>query len=373
MNEDQVIEQINIEEEESAEELYEHFRIRVDGGQSSMRVDKYLAMHIEWASRSRVQAAIDVGSVRVNDKDTKASYKVRPGDVLTVVLPRPPESSYIEPQDIPLEVVYEDPHLMIINKPPKIVVHPGVGNLRGTLLNALAYYFQHKSPSPPREEEMKARPGLVHRIDKDTSGLLIIAKTTYAFAHLAKQFYHHSVHRRYNALVWGNVAQDEGTIVGNIARDTRNRMRMAIYNPESGIGKRAVTHYKVLERFYYTSLVECRLETGRTHQIRVHMRALGHTLFSDQRYGGNEILAGTIYSKYKAFCHNAFKTLPRQALHARELGFVHPVTGERLMFTSELPEDFAKAVEKWRSYHSNRKRLIALEDNNNSNILEELD
>jgi 23S rRNA pseudouridine1911/1915/1917 synthase len=358
-------------DENTADELYEHFRMTVDKGQSTMRIDKYLTMHVEWASRSRIQAAIDAGGVRVNGIETKASYKIRPLDVLTIVLPKPPEEANIEPEDIPLEIVYEDEYVLVLNKSPRMVVHPGVGNLRGTLLNALAYYFKYKSPTPPTEEEMVSRPGLVHRIDKNTSGLLLIAKTQYVFTHLAKQFYNHTVHRRYNALVWGNVQKDEGTIIGNIARDTRDRMRMAIYSPESGIGKSAVTHYKVLERFYYTTLVECRLETGRTHQIRVHMRSIGNTLFNDHRYGGNEILAGTVFSKYKQFVHNAFKTLPRQALHAKELGFEHPMTGEFMMFNSDCPEDFAKCVEKWRSYTSNRRRILAIEGHG-ENIIEEL-
>jgi 23S rRNA pseudouridine1911/1915/1917 synthase len=364
-------EDLGTEGSESPDELFEHFRVVVDPGQSAMRVDKYLTMHVEWASRSRIQAAIESGAVKVNGESTKASYKIRPLDTLTIVLPRPPEESFIEPQDIPLDVVYEDPYVMVINKPPRMVVHPGIGNLNGTLLNALAYYFMHKSPCPPKEEEMVARPGLVHRIDKDTSGLLLIAKTHFAFTHLAKQFYEHTVHRRYNALVWGNLEQEEGTVIGSIARDQRDRMRMAMYPPDSGIGKHAVTHYTVLERYYYTTLVECRLETGRTHQIRVHMKSLGHTLFNDHRYGGHDILAGTIFSKYKAFVYNVFKTLPRQALHAKELGFTHPMTGERLMFYSELPDDLMKGVEKWRSYYHNRRRLLALEGPG-ENIVEEL-
>lgn len=368
---DQLEEELTGDDGGGSEELYEHFRVEVDGGQSAMRIDKYLTMHVEWASRSRIQAAIDAGAVKVNNKDTKASYKIRPYDAITILLPKPPEESYIEPQDIPLEVVYEDLYVMVINKPPRMVVHPGVGNLNGTLLNALAYYFQHKSPCPPEEEEMIARPGLVHRIDKDTSGLLLIAKTQFAFSHLAKQFFEHSVHRRYNALVWGNVAEEEGTIVGNITRDPRDRMRMAVFPPDSGKGKHAVTHFKVLERFYYTTLIECRLETGRTHQIRVHMRSLGHTLFNDYRYGGHDILAGTIFSKYKTFVHNVFKTLPRQALHAKELGFTHPMSGERMMFDSPLPDDFVKGVEKWRSYFHNRRRLIAIEGTG-ENIIQEL-
>jgi 23S rRNA pseudouridine1911/1915/1917 synthase len=371
MTGEELIENVFIEEEPAAEELYEHFRIEVDKGQSSMRVDKYLTMHIEWATRSRVQAAIEAGAVKVNNKDTKASYKIRPHDLLTVVLPKPPEESSIEPQEIPLDIVYEDPYLMVINKPPRLVVHPGVGNLRGTLLNGLAYYFRFKSPCPPTEDEMLIRPGLVHRIDKDTSGLLLIAKTQFAYTHLAKQFFNHSVHRRYNALVWGNVEKDSGTVVGNIARDQRDRMKMAVYPPESGIGKHAVTHYKVLERFYYTTLIECKLETGRTHQIRVHMRSIGHILFNDHKYGGHDILSGTIFGKYKQFVNNTFKVLPRQSLHAKELGFTHPITGERLMFDSELPEDFKKGVEKWRSYYHNRKQILDIEGSG-ENILEEL-
>ena len=360
-----------LEDSEGSEDLYVHFKIDVDPGQSPMRVDKYLAMHVEWASRSRVQAAIESGSVKVNGRDTKASYKIRPSDSIAIVLPKPPESASILPENIPLEVFYEDPYVLVINKPPKMVVHPGVGNLNGTLLNALSYYFMNHSPCPPSEEEMISRPGLVHRIDKDTSGLLLIAKTQYAFTHIARQFFEHSVHRRYYALVWGNVENEEGTIVGNITRDPRDRMRMAVFPPESGKGKHAITHYKVLERFYYTTLIECRLETGRTHQIRVHMRSIGHTLFNDHRYGGHDILAGTIFSKYKAFVHNVFKVLPRQALHAKELGFVHPITGEQMKFVSDLPDDFVKAVEKWRSYYHNRRQLLATEGTG-ENIIEEL-
>ncbi|MFZ4543889.1 MAG: RluA family pseudouridine synthase [Saprospiraceae bacterium] len=362
---------LELVDNEDSEELYEHFKVEVDPGQSAMRVDKYLAMHVEWASRSRIQAAIESGSVKVNDKDTKASYKIRPRDIIAIVLPKPPEATTIEPENIPLDVFFEDPYVLVINKPPKMVVHPGVGNLNGTLLNALSYYFQNHSPCPPTEEEMINRPGLVHRIDKDTSGLLLIAKTQYAFTHIAKQFYEHTVHRRYNALVWGNVEENEGTIIGNIARDLRDRMRMAIFPTDSGRGKHSVTHYKVLERYYYTTLIECRLETGRTHQIRVHMKSLGHTLFNDKRYGGNEILAGTVFSKYKAFVYNVFKVLPRQALHAKELGFIHPITGDQMMFVSDLPEDFVKGVEKWRSYYHNRRQLLANEGGN-ENIIEEL-
>ncbi len=372
MNNEELLENTTIIEDEiSSEELFEHFRIKVDPGQSTMRVDKFLTTHVEWATRTRIQAAIDSGAVRVNDKPTKASYKIRPNDILTIVLPKPPEETYIEPQNIPLDIVFEDPYVLVLNKTPRMVVHPGVGNLNGTLLNALAYYFMHKSPCPPEEPEMIARPGLVHRIDKDTSGLLLIAKTSFAFTHLAKQFYDHSVHRRYNALVWGNVEQEEGTIIGNITRDPRDRMKMACFPPNSGTGKHAVTHYKVLERYYYTTLIECQLETGRTHQIRVHMRSIGHTLFNDHRYGGHDILAGTIFSKYKTFVYNTFKVLPRQSLHAKELGFTHPMTGERLTFSSELPDDLARGIEKWRSYYHNRRRVLAIEGSG-ENIIEEL-
>lgn len=343
------------------EELFEHFRFVCEKGQTPIRLDKFLTMLVMRATRTRIQNAIAAGSVLVNGKPNKASYAVRPLDVLQVVLPKPVEEHSLAAQDIPLDVVYEDKDVLVINKPPKMVVHPGVGNPDGTLVNALVYYFRHKSPTPPFEEEMITSPGLVHRIDKHTSGLLLIAKTTFAQQFLAQQFAAHTVHRRYVALVWGNFTEDEGTITKNVGRDPRDRMRMTTFaNPEEG--KWAVTHYKVLERFYYTTLVECRLETGRTHQIRVHMKSIGHTLFNDHKYGGNEILAGTVYSKYKAFVHNTFKALTRQSLHAKEIGFIHPTTKEEMRFDSYLPEDMKAGIQKWRSYYHNRKQLVGMHD-----------
>jgi 23S rRNA pseudouridine1911/1915/1917 synthase len=361
---------IDLLEGEGDEELFEHFKIVCDAGQSPIRLDKFLTMHIVHATRTKIQNAISLGSALVNGKPNKASYPIRPHDVLTIVLPKPPTDHTITPQDIPLDIVYEDKDVMVINKAASMVVHPGVGNPDGTLINALAYYLRYKSPTPPTEEEVMTSPGLVHRIDKDTSGLILIAKTTYAMQFLAQQFAAHTVHRRYVALVWKNFDEEEGTINKNVGRDPRERMRMTTFNdPEEG--KWAVTHYKVLERFYYTTLVECRLETGRTHQIRIHMKSIGHTLFNDYKYGGNEILAGTIYTKYKAFVQNAFKLLPRQALHAKEIGFRHPSTNEMMYFDSELPSDMIQCIEKWRHYFANRKELvemhseIAMEDEDN--------
>jgi 23S rRNA pseudouridine1911/1915/1917 synthase len=350
----------NIEIQEGEDELFEHFRFVCEPKQSPFRLDKFLTMLIERATRTKIQLAISTGSIQVNGKPSKASYMVRPHDILTVLLPKPPELNNITPQDIPLEVVYEDDEVLVLNKSPRMVVHPGVGNPDGTLVNALAYYLRHKSPSPPKEEEMITSPGLAHRIDKDTSGLLLIAKTSYAMQFLAQQFAAHTVHRRYVALVWGNFDEDNGTINKNVGRDPRERMRMTTFNNENE-GKWAITHYKVLERYFFTTLVECRLETGRTHQIRIHMKSIGHTLFNDRKYGGHEILAGTIYSKYKAFVHNAFKVLPRQALHAKEIGFLHPKTNEMMYFDSPLPEDMKLGIEKWRSYFANRKQLLDLD------------
>ena len=363
MEEEEIIIPIDDNQEitEGEEELFEHFKFVCDPGQSPIRLDKFITMCIERATRTKVQHAISTGSVQVNGKASKASYPVRPNDVLTIVLPKPPEQYSVSAQNIPIEVVYEDKEILVINKPPKMVVHPGVGNPDGTLINALAYYLQNVSPTPPAEEEILNSPGLVHRIDKDTSGLLLIAKTTYALQFLAKQFAAHTVHRRYVALVWGNFEEAEGTINKSVGRDPRDRMRMTTF-ADPAEGKWAVTHYKVLERFYYTTLVECRLETGRTHQIRIHMKSIGHTLFNDHKYGGHDILAGTVYSKYKAFIHNTFKVLPRQSLHAKELGFLHPTTNEMMKFDSPLPEDMRLGIEKWRSYFANRKQLVDMHD-----------
>ena len=331
-------------------ELHEHFRFVVDKGQSTMRVDKYLFEKLVNSSRNRIQQAADAGFIMANGKPIKSSYKIKPLDTITVMMDRPRYESEIKPEDIPLDVVYEDNDLMVINKPAGLVVHPGCGNYNGTLVNAIAWHLKDNPNYNPNDPQV----GLVHRIDKDTSGLLLIAKTPDAKTHLGLQFFNKTTKRRYQALVWGTVAENEGTIVGNIGRNPRDRMQMAVIaDPEQG--KHAVTHYKVLERIGYVTLVECILETGRTHQIRVHMKHIGHVLFNDERYGGHEVLKGTHFSKYKQFVNNCFDTCPRQALHAMTLGFVHPRTGEEMNFTSPLPEDMNNLIEKWRTYISNRE------------------
>lgn len=331
-------------------ELYEHFRVVVDKGQSPVRVDKYLFERLVNSSRNRIQKAADVGFVMANGQPVKSNYKVKPSDVLTVMMDRPRYNNDIVPENIPLDVVYEDDSLLVVNKPAGLVVHPGCGNYHGTLVNAIAWHLKDNKNYDPNDPQV----GLVHRIDKDTSGLLLIAKTPDAKTHLGLQFFNKTTKRKYKALVWGNVEEDEGRIEGNIARNPKDRMQMAVFS-DSEIGKHAVTHYRVLERLGYVTLVECVLETGRTHQIRVHMKHIGHILFNDARYGGNEILKGTHFSKYKQFVNNCFEICPRQALHAMTLGFVHPRTGEEMFFTSELPEDMTLLIDRWRSYISNRE------------------
>ena len=333
-------------------ELYEHFRVVVDKGQSQVRVDKYLFERLVNSSRNRIQKAADAGLIMANGKPVKSSYKVKPCDVLTVMMDRPRYDNDISPEDIPLDIVYEDNDLMVINKPAGLVVHPGCGNYHGTLVNAIAWHLKDNPRYDPNDPQV----GLVHRIDKDTSGLLVVAKTPDAKTHLGLQFYNKTTKRKYNALVWGIVENNEGTIEGNIGRNPKDRMQMAVLS-DPAQGKHAVTHYRVLERLGYVTLVECVLETGRTHQIRVHMKHIGHTLFNDERYGGNEILKGTHFSKYKQFVNNCFETCPRQALHAMTLGFVHPRTGEEMFFTSPLPEDMTNLIDKWRNYISNREEL----------------
>lgn len=333
-------------------ELYEHFRVVVDKGQSQVRVDKYLFERLVNSSRNRIQKAADAGLIMANGKPVKSSYKVKPCDVLTVMMDRPRYDNDIIPEDIPLDIVYEDNDLMIINKPAGLVVHPGCGNYHGTLVNAIAWHLKDNPRYDPNDPQV----GLVHRIDKDTSGLLVVAKTPDAKTHLGLQFYNKTTKRKYNALVWGIVENNEGTIEGNIGRNPKDRMQMAVLS-DPAQGKHAVTHYRILERLGYVTLVECVLETGRTHQIRVHMKHIGHTLFNDERYGGNEILKGTHFSKYKQFVNNCFETCPRQALHAMTLGFVHPRTGEEMFFTSPLPEDMTNLIDKWRNYISNREEL----------------
>lgn len=328
-------EDIDLEQQE--QELYEHHRFTVDRGQALIRLDLYLQMRLTGVSRTRVQAAAKAGCVRVNDKETKSSYKVKPLDVITVLLPEPPHEFELLPEKVDFPVVYEDEDVLVLNKPAGLVVHPGVGNWTGTLVNGLLYYFGDK-----------AKPCLVHRIDKDTSGLLLVAKNEEAQVVLAKQFFEHTIERKYNALVWGDFDEDEGTIVGNLARSPRERRMMAVCDEEHG--KHAVTHWRVLERFGYVTLVECVLETGRTHQIRAHMRHIGHPLFSDELYGGDAILKGTTFSRYRQFVENCFSVCPRQALHARVLGFEHPRTHKHLHFESPLPDDMQQLIERWRSY-----------------------
>ena len=333
-------------------ELYEHFRVVVDKGQSQVRVDKYLFERLVNSSRNRIQKAADAGLIMANGKPVKSSYKVKPCDVLTVMMDRPRYDNDIIPEDIPLDIVYEDNDLMVVNKPAGLVVHPGCGNYHGTLVNVIAWHLKDNPKYDPNDPQV----GLVHRIDKDTSGLLVVAKTPDAKTHLGLQFYNKTTKRKYNALVWGVVENNEGTIERNIGRNPKDRMQMAVLS-DPAQGKHAVTHYRVLERLGYVTLVECVLETGRTHQIRVHMKHIGHTLFNDERYGGNEILKGTHFSKYKQFVNNCFETCPRQALHAMTLGFVHPRTGEEMFFTSPLPEDMTNLIDKWRNYISNREEL----------------
>lgn len=337
------------EAEDEGPSLYEHYRVEADKNQKFLRVDKFLIVHLSGISRNRIQKAADAGFIMANDKPVKRSYKVKPGDVIKVMLDRPFYETEITPEDIPLEIVYEDDDLLVVNKQAGLVVHPGFGNWHGTLLNAVAWHLRNDSDFDINNPEI----GLVHRIDKDTSGLLVVAKTPFAKTHLGLQFFNKTTRREYNALVWGAFKEDQGTIVGNIARNPHDRMQMAVFDPESGIGKHAVTHYNVLESFPYVTLVKCVLETGRTHQIRAHMKHIGHPLFNDARYGGDQILRGVQFSKYKQFIQNCFATCPRQALHARTLGFTHPRTGEQMDFTSELPEDMTALLEKWRKIDMN--------------------
>lgn len=334
------------EDEEQGGSLYEHFRVVADKGQQLLRVDKFLMVHLRDTSRNRIQQAARAGFIHVNELPVKSNYRVKPNDVVTLLLDRPRFDNSIVPEDIPLDVTYEDNDLMVINKPAGLVVHPGWGNYHGTLVHAIAWHLRENPAYDPNDPGV----GLVHRIDKDTSGLLVVAKTPNAKTKLGLQFFNKTTRRRYNALVWGNVKDDEGTIVGNIGRNPSDRLQMAVFPEGSEQGKHAVTHYKVLERFGYVTLVECILETGRTHQIRAHMKHIGHPLFNDARYGGDQILRGQTSSSYQAFIRNAFELCPRQALHARTLGFCHPTTGKEMDFTSELAADIAALIEKWRTY-----------------------
>jgi len=329
------------------EELYEHYRIVADKGQSPMRLDRFLTDRIPNATRTKIQNAIDTESVKINGNVIKASYKIKPLDVITVSLPHPPRETDLVPENIPLTIVYEDDELLVINKPAGMVVHPAYANWSGTLVNALVYHFQHL----PTSRNGAIRPGLVHRIDKDTSGLMVIAKTEYAMTHLARQFFEHTIERTYYALVWGELKEGAGTITGHLGRSVRDRKVQAVY-PDGSQGKHAVTHFKVLNAMHFVSLVQCNLETGRTHQIRAHMQYLGHPLFNDAMYGGDRILRGSPNGSYKAFVQNCFALLPRQALHAKSLGFTHPRTKEWLQFDSQLPDDFQTVLDKWEKYVS---------------------
>ncbi|MEN9964870.1 MAG: hypothetical protein RL582_1965 [Bacteroidota bacterium] len=330
-----------------SEELFEQHSLVIDRGQEPLRIDKFLMARIEGATRNKIQQAIEEDLVLVNEKPVKSNYKIKAGDKVVVYDTYHPESSDIIPQDIPLDIVYEDEHLFVLNKPVGMVAHPGSGNPDRTLLNAAAFHL--KKQSPDLDDQSLPRYGLVHRIDKNTSGLMVMAKTQKAMSHLAKQFFDHTVHRRYVALCWGNFDEDKGTVVAHVGRHLRFRKLFTAY-PEGDHGKDATTHFTVLERFNYVTLVECRLETGRTHQIRVHMQYLGHPLFNDDFYGGDRIVKGTVYTKYKQFVDNCFQICPRHALHAKELGFIHPETGEKMLFTSDLPDDMGQLIEKWRKY-----------------------
>jgi len=342
------------EPDPNSDEYYDMHEYRADRKQEPMRLDKFLNDRLYKSSRNRIQNAIRSGSVTVNDKEVKPNYKVKPGDVIQVVMPKPPGEGYrLIPQKIPLDIRYEDEHLLLVNKPAGMVVHPGVGHRSGTLVNALAYHFGREN-LPVMDGNHQDRLGLVHRIDKNTSGLLVVAKTDYAMTHLAKQFYHHTIERTYNALVWGEPDPPKGTVNMHVGRNPRNRKAFMAF-PEGDRGKWAVTHYEVLESIYYVSLIKCNLETGRTHQIRVHMRAMGHPLFSDDKYGGDRIVKGTVFSKYKYFVENTFNLMPRHALHAKSLGFVHPATGRDMHFEIDLPDDFQQVLERWRRYVAGRR------------------
>ena len=332
------------------QELFEHHRFDVDRGQSPMRIDKYLFNRLENISRNKIQNAARAGNILVNENPAKSNYKIKPGDIISIVLPQPIHEFELIPENIPINIVFEDDDIIVINKDPGMVVHPGHGNYTGTLVNALAYHLKDL----PLYQKGEIRPGLVHRLDKGTSGILVVAKTDLALNRLAKQFYDRSTQRTYVALVWGNFDSDTGTITGNIGRNLKERMKMKVFN-DSEHGKSAITHFKVLENLGYVSLLECRLETGRTHQIRVHMEFLGHPIFNDDRYGGDKILKGTTFSKYRQFVQNCFKLMPRPALHAKSLGFSHPISNNPMFFDSELGQDMRIVVDKWRNYISNRE------------------
>ena len=338
------------EELNDNQELFEHYHFEADKGQSILRLDKFLVNKLESTSRSRIQSAAMAGNILVNQKPAKPNYKVKPLDVISIVLPQPPRKLKLIPEDIPIDIIYEDDSLLVVNKKPGMVVHPGHGNYTGTLINALMFHLKDN----PLFQSGEERPGLVHRIDKNTSGLLVVAKNELAMNKLASQFFHKTSKRTYQAIVWGSLKENEGTIIGNVGRNPKNRKKMYVFEDESE-GKNAITHYKVLEQFDYVNLVECRLETGRTHQIRVHFQYIKHPLFNDSEYGGDIILRGTSFTKYKQFIHNCFQSLPRQALHAKTLGFVHPVTGKEMIFDTDLPDDMKDVLDKWRRYTGSRE------------------
>lgn len=337
--------------DESGEELYEHYRFVATPGQKPYRVDKFLHNFIENSSRTKIQQAAEAGNILVNGKPVKSNYKVKAGDVVSVVLPHPPRETELIPEPIPLNILYEDKHLIVLNKQPGLVVHPGVGNHSGTLVNGLLYHIHQQLPKGNTDA---VRPGLVHRLDKNTSGIMVVALTEHSMMHLARQFYDRTTSRTYEAIVWGDFHEDQGTITGNIGRNLKDRKVMDVFPPDSGLGKHAVTHFKVLKRFGYITHVECRLETGRTHQIRAHMKHIGHPLFNDWEYGGDKILKGTRHQKYQQFVLNCFEICPRHALHAKTLSFDHPATGQRMTFESNLPQDMASLLVKWETYTSGR-------------------
>jgi len=346
----------SIEIQEDRDELFEHYRIVVDQGQSLLRIDKFLINRLENTSRNRIQNAAKAGTVLVNNVAVKSNHKIHPGDVISIVMTHPPRDIEIIPENIPLDIVYEDDHIIIINKQAGMVVHPAYGNYTGTLVNALTYHLQDKK----NIDGDPSKPYLVHRIDKDTSGIMIVAKTELAQTRLANNFFHHTIDRKYRALVWGDFKEEEGTVVGNVGRSLKDRKVMSVF-PDGDYGKHAITHWRVIERLGYVTLIECTLETGRTHQIRAHMKYIKHPLFSDATYGGDEILKGTTFTKYRQFVQNCFKLLPRQGLHAKSLGITHPITQENLFFNSELPEDMTSAIDKWRQY---AKHLTLNEEEN---------